>query len=440
MPTAPHSASTRVIAATVLAQVLGQGRSLTAALPPAVAHLPDRDQAFTQTLCYGVLRWLPRLEYLAQKLLRKPLRARDVDLYSLLLLGLYQLTELGIPSHAALSETVAAAESLGKPWAKKLINAILRAYLRNQVALQAQVATHEVAHSAHPRWLLEAIRRSWPDDWSQIIAANNCHPPLSLRVNRLQGSRASYLQELERNGIEARAIPHTEWGVVLDQPRPVTTLPGFLEGRVSVQDGAGQRVAPLLALAPGQRVLDACAAPGGKTCHILELEPQLETLIALDLEAVRLERLDSNLKRLQLKAKAQVVQGDAAQPQTWWDGIPFDRILLDAPCSGSGVIRRHPDIKVLRRERDIPPLVVLQKRLLSALWPLLAPGGLLLYCTCSILPQENEQQIREFLLAHPEGKERPLEVPWGLPQIPGRQLLTGAEGLDGFYYACLEKC
>lgn len=437
MLTASKSASTRAIAATVLAQVLGQGRSLTLILPPAVAHLSERDQAFTRTLCYGVLRWLPRLEYLAQKLLRKPLRARDADLYALLLVGLYQLTELGTPSHAALSETVAAAEKLGKPWAKKLINATLRAYLRNETALQAQVNSSETAHSAHPRWLLETIRHSWPEHWPHIITANNGHPPLSLRINRLRDNRARYLQELERNGIKAYAIPYTESGVMLDQPCQVTALPGFLEGRVSVQDGAGQRAAPLLALAPGQRVLDACAAPGGKTCHILELEPCLETLIALDQEAARLERLESNLRRLQLKA--QVVRGDATQPQNWWNGICFDRILLDAPCSGSGVIRRHPDIKALRRKSDISSLVALQKRLLSALWPLLAPGGLLLYCTCSILPVENAQQISEFLLAHPDAKERPLEVPWGLPQTAGRQLLTGTEGLDGFYYACLEK-
>ncbi|EDZ65642.1 16S rRNA (cytosine(967)-C(5))-methyltransferase RsmB [Nitrosococcus oceani] len=431
------SANTRIIATSVLVRVLGQGRSLTAVLPPAMAHLPARDQAFTQTLCYGVLRWLPRLDYLAQKILHKPLRARDRDLYALLLLGLYQLTELGIPSHAALSETVNAAESLGKPWAKKMLNATLRAYLRNETALQTQVTAHETAHTAHPQWLLDAIRNSWPDHWPQIITANNSHPPLSLRINRLQNNRKNYLQELKRNDIKAWPIPHTESGVILEQPCQVATLPGFLKGQVSVQDGAGQRAAPLLALTPGQRVLDACAAPGGKTSHILELEPQLETLIALDLDATRLERLNSNLKRLQLKAE--VIQGNALQPDTWWDGIPFDRILLDAPCSGSGVIRRHPDIKALRRESDILPLATLQKRLLSALWPLLAPGGMLLYCTCSILPIENEQQIREFLLTHPDGQERPLDVPWGLLQTAGRQLLTGMEELDGFYYACLEK-
>lgn len=437
MPTTFKLANSRGIAANVLAQVLGQGRSLTATLSPAVTCLSERDRAFVQTLCYGVLRWLPRLEYLAQQLLHKPLRARDTDIYSLLLLGLYQLTEARTPSHAALSETVAAAENLGKPWAKKLINATLRAYLRNQAALQAQVMTNEIAYTAHPPWLLKAIRCHWPDHWPGIIIANNRHPPLGLRINQLQGSRENYLQELECNGIKARAIPNTRYGVVLDQPRQVSALPGFVEGRLSVQDGAGQRVAPLLALAPGQRVLDACAAPGGKTGHILELEPQLDTLIALDVDAARLERINDNLKRLQLTA--QVVQGDATYPKTWWDGVPFDRILLDAPCSGSGVIRRHPDIKVLRRKEDIPRLAALQKRLLSALWPLLAPGGLLVYCTCSLLPQENVQQILEFLSTCPDGKEHPLQVPWGIPQVLGRQLLTGMENLDGFYYACLEK-
>ncbi|MGR6035048.1 MAG: 16S rRNA (cytosine(967)-C(5))-methyltransferase RsmB [Candidatus Nitrosoglobus sp.] len=432
------STSARVIAASVLAQVLGRGRSLTTTLPLAVAPLPERERAFAQTLCYGVLRWFPRLEYLAQQLLHKPLRARDVDIYSLLLLGLYQLAEMRTPSHAALSETVAATENLGKPWAKKLINATLHTYLRNEAALQAKLMTTEVAYTAHPQWLLEAIRYYWPDNWPQIITANNSHPPLSLRVNRLQGSRENYLKELEYNNIKAHSIPYTECGVVLDQPYPVTTLPNFLQGHISVQDGAGQRVAPLLALRPGQRVLDACAAPGGKTSHILELEPQLDTLIALDVDATRLERISDNLRRLQLTA--QVVQGDATYPNLWWDGSPFDRILLDAPCSGSGIIRRHPDIKVLRREDDIPRLAALQKRLLSALWPLLAPGGLLLYCTCSILPLENEQQILKFLSTHSNVRECPLQVPWGVPQTVGRQLLTGMEGLDGFYYARLEKC
>lgn len=437
MLTVPTPVNTRLIAATVLAHVIAQRRSLSMALPSAIASLPARDKAFTQALCYGVLRWLPRLEYIAQKLLRKPLRSRDADLYALLLVGLYQLMELRVPSHAALSETVTAAEDLGKPWAKKFINAILRAYLRNEAALQAQLAAHEVAHTAHPRWLLEAIRRHWPGQWTQIIAANNSHPPLGLRVNRLRCSRDSYLQQLQQRGISASAIPHTECGITLEEPREVTTLPGFIEGQISVQDGASQRVAPLLNLAPGQRVLDACAAPGGKTGHILELEPRLDTVIALDQDIARLERLRDNLKRLQLSAC--ILQGDALQPDTWWDGVPFDRILLDAPCSGSGVIRRHPDIKTLRREDDIPRLAALQRRLLLALWPLLAPGGLLLYCTCSVLPMENEQQIIEFLTTHPHARERPLQVPWGLPRAAGRQLLPGTESLDGFYYACLEK-
>lgn len=437
MLTASTPANTRLIAATVLTQVLAQRRSLSTLLPSTVISLPAREQALAQALCYGVLRWLPRLDYIAQKLLRKPLRTRDADLYALLLLGLFQLIELRVPSHAAVSETVAAAESLGKPWAKKLINAILRTYLRNETALQAQVAANEVAHTAHPAWLLETIRRYWPEQWTQIISANNRHPPLGLRVNRLRCNRSQYLQLLKQQQISAAAILYTESGIVLDEPHEVTTLPGFTEGQISVQDGAGQRVAPLLNLTPGQRVLDACAAPGGKTSHILELEPQLATVIALDQDAARLRRLRDNLKRLQLPA--QIIQGDATQPDTWWDGILFDRILLDAPCSGSGVIRRHPDIKILRRESDISRLAALQKNLLLALWPLLARGGLLLYCTCSLLPMENEHQVIEFLQTHPQAREHPLQVPWGLPRAAGRQLLPGTENLDGFYYAGLEK-
>jgi 16S rRNA (cytosine967-C5)-methyltransferase len=437
MPRPLQAANIRVVAAEVLTQVIDRHRSLSMTLPLAIAPLAERDRALAQTLCYGVLRWFPRLDYLIHQLVPKPLRARDRDLYALLLLGLYQLMELRIPSYAVLSETVAAAEGLGKPWAKRLINGVLRTYLRNAATLHAQIEADAVAHAAHPPWLLTAIRHHWPQHWTQIIAANNSHPPLGLRVNRLQCSRESYLQQLKQRGIIAYPIPYTECGIVLEQPCDITTLPGFEKGYFSVQDGAGQRVGPLLALAPGQRVLDACAAPGGKTSQILELEPQLATLIAVDRKATRLEQLWDNLKRLQLSAR--VVQGDATEPSTWWDGIPFERILLDAPCSSSGVIRRHPEIKLLRQEEDLLPLVALQQRLLSALWPLLAPGGLLLYCTCSILPRENEQQIIDFLTAHPEAREYSLTVPWGLPQSAGRQLLTGMEGLDGFYYACLQK-
>ncbi|HKJ22130.1 MAG TPA: 16S rRNA (cytosine(967)-C(5))-methyltransferase RsmB, partial [Gammaproteobacteria bacterium] len=278
--------------------------------------------------------------------------------------------------------------------------------------------------------------RAWPDHWQAILSANNRHPPLSLRVNPHRATRGDYLERLHAQGMEARPIPHTDQGISLVRPVDALSLPGFADGACSVQDGAAQLAAPLLDARPGERVLDACCAPGGKTTHLLECQPRAR-VVALDKDPRRLETVRANLERLQLHAET--IAADAADPHRWWDGQPFDRILLDTPCSATGVIRRHPDIKVLRRAADITALAATQQRLLDALWPLLRRGGMLLYTTCSVLKEENQDRIRAFIDTHPEARLETLRVVWGHALDQGRQVLPGDDDMDGFYYARLRK-
>ncbi|HFE32048.1 MAG TPA: 16S rRNA (cytosine(967)-C(5))-methyltransferase RsmB, partial [Gammaproteobacteria bacterium] len=318
-----------------------------------------------------------------------------------------------------------------------LVNAVLRNFQRQAEELLAAADASEPGRWAHPQWLIDSVRTAWPDDWQRILTANNERAPMTLRVNVRQQSRDDYLQRLEQAGIDAEATTHSDGGIRLRSPCDVTQLPGFSEGAVSVQDEAAQLAAQLLDVRPGQRVLDVCAAPGGKTAHILERSDDI-ALLAVDIEARRLQRVTDNLQRLGLQAE--VREGDARRPDDWWDGRPFERILLDAPCSASGVIRRHPDIKLLRRPGDIETLLELQGEILRAIWPLLAPGGMLLYATCSVLPQENQQRVAAFLAEQPDAEGRPLEADWGRASGIGRQILPGGVAqMDGFYYACLHK-
>ncbi|MCE8033857.1 MAG: 16S rRNA (cytosine(967)-C(5))-methyltransferase RsmB [Halomonas sp.] len=398
-----------------------------------------RDRALFKAMCYGVCRTLPRLEALAERLLKSPFKARDADVQALLLLGIYQLLYLRIPAHAAVGETAGAARLLGKEWATRVLNGCLRRLTRESTALQAEVDQDPAVALLHPRWLLKALRQAWPDDWRAIAEANNQPGPMTLRINRRHGDREAYLARLQVSGIEARLCAHSPDGLVLEKPCDVQALPGFAEGDVSVQDEAAQLAAellgPALAPRPGGRVLDACCAPGGKTAHLLELF-DIE-LLALDSDAVRLARVEETLERLGLSAT--LAHADATQ-RDWWDGTPFDAILLDAPCSGTGVIRRHPDIKRLRRSSDIPRLAELQARLLDNLWPLLRPGGTLLYATCSVLREENDEQVRAFLERTGNAEvTTPEEVNWGRLTGPGRQLLPEPESHDGFFYARLRK-
>lgn len=426
--------NTRLIAAKVLTSVIRDGQSLTAALNNTLGVVEsDKDRAFIQALCYGVCRNFHRLDYILSQMLDKPLK--DLDVKALALIGLYQLKFMRVKSHAAVSETVLAARK--KPWAKALINALLRSYLRGQEGFEQKADNVKSALVSHPDWLIQQIEQDWPMQAQQIFQQNNEQPPMALRVNLANISQDQYLQKLRDQGIEAEAVSFCRSAILLNKPAVVDILPGFNEGWVSVQDTAAQLAAELLDVQIGHRVLDVCAAPGGKAAHILEHQPKVRELVAVDIDKLRLQRVNDNFQRLKLSAK--LIVGDASKPEDWWDGQLFDRILLDVPCSALGVIRRHPDIKLLRRAEDINTLQVLQQRIMTAVWPLLAPGGIMLYATCSILKQENEQQIEAFLATNANAIEVPINADWGLVRRYGRQILTGESAMDGFYYALIRK-
>ena len=427
----------RLAAAKALAAVLSGKASLNSSLPTQLDKVEDRDRGFTQDLAFGTARWQPRLSALAEKLLQKPFKAADADVEALLLVGLYQLLYTRVPAHAAIGETVGCADKLKKPWAKGLLNAVLRNAQRESETIFAELERDPVVRTAHPRWLQKSLKAFWPEQWEAICAANNAHPPMILRVNRRHHSRDAYLALLGEAGIAATPCVYSRDGIVLEAAADVRSLPGFAEGWISVQDEAAQLAADLLNLAPGQRVLDACCAPGGKTCHILEAEPALAGVVAVDLEAKRLVRVKENLERLGLNAE--LIAADGRDIDKWWDGKPFQRILLDAPCSATGVIRRHPDIKLTRQPDDIVALAQLQGELLDAMWETLEVGGILLYATCSTLPTENTEVIAAFLERTPGARELDLATAAGIKQPHGRQLLAQQGGHDGFYYAKLIK-
>jgi len=438
-PAAVRRIDAREAAVEVLLGVLSEGRRLEDALAVPQSRLGDRrDRGLVQELCYGTLRRLEQLQQLSENLLVRPLRRKDRDVAVLIMLGLYQLLYTRVPSHAAVAATVEVARNRGKPWAVGLLNAILRSFLRRQDELlhSAQVASE--SSWGLPAWLRTELERAWPARWKRIALSLSERPPMSLRVNLRRLDREAYLEACEKIGLSGRAIPFTDAGVHLAETCDLADLPGFEDGWASVQDGAAQLTAGVLGLAPGQRVLDACAAPGGKTCQILETAPQGVRVTAIDIDAERVERMRENLRRLRLQAELAV--GDATDPiGASWARRPFDRILLDVPCSATGVIRRHPDVKRLRRPGDIPGLAERQTRMLDALWPILAEGGRLLYVTCSLLPAENETQIFDFLERHSDAREQVISVSWGHSRNAGRQVLPGDEGMDGFYFACLEK-
>lgn len=426
----------RSIAAKNIMAVAQQKQSLNPVLAANLVNLAPGQRSLCQQLSYGVLRLYPTLQALADPLLQKKLKNKDQDIYALLLIGIYQLRELRIPPHAALSETVDAASRLGKNWAKGLLNACLRQYQRRQTELETKAHATEVGQFAHPQWLIDAIRHDWPDRWQQVLTANNQQAPMILRVNMQKSTVADYQRLLGEKQIASQLLPQCPQGLLLEKACDISELPHFAEGWVSVQDGAAQLVAPLLKLESGMQVLDACSAPGGKTAHLLEIQPDLN-LIALDIDAQRLLRVNETLTRLGLNAETWAA--DAANIDSWWQGRAFDRILIDAPCSGSGVIRRHPDIKLLRRPDDIDALIVRQKQLLDNLWPLLKPDGIMVYTTCSVFDRENAGQIHAFLQRHTDASLiDAFQAPARKAQC-GYQRLPGDDAFDGFFYACLRR-
>jgi 16S rRNA (cytosine967-C5)-methyltransferase len=415
----------QALAAGVLAEVLA-GRNLTDALSDLWQRHPDllpRNRGAVQDLSYGSLRFYSRLDFLLQSLITRPIVHEGVR--CLLLVGLFQLHYSKTRPYAVVDRAVEAARAMDAPWAASFVNGVLRNFLRKKDELMQRADAFEPARYSHPQWWIDRLRGEYPGDWAAVLTANNGHPPMTLRANRRQTDPLQYLALLQEAGLEADLL---EGGAIrLKKPLAVDKLPGFAAGLVSVQDGGAQFAAPLLDLAPGQRVLDACAAPGGKAAHILELA-QVD-LIALDKDPVRLKRVAENFQRLGLQGR--LVAGDAATPDTWWDGKPFDRILADVPCSASGVVRRHPDIKWLRRPTDIGQFAAAQGLILASLWRLLAPGGKLLYATCSLFHEENEEIVAGFVANHADAKCLPLA------QLQGPLLPNSAH--DGFFYALLEK-
>jgi len=427
----------RQMAAEILGPLLRHQGSLNASLPSAITYCPERDRGLLRQLCYGTMRDIAQLNIIASQLLRRPFKPVDFDVRALLLVGIYQLRSLRVPSHAAINETVDAAHGLNKSWAAKVINGVLRNYQRQQDDLEALVQESDAGRYNHPEWFVRKVENNWPEHWQQILDGNNDpEAPLTLRVNQTQISRTDYLAMLAEEGISADATPYSEQGIMLQEALDVVALPGYSEGLFSVQDEAAQLSASLLDLQPGQRVLDACAAPGGKLCHILEHQPALAQVDAIELEERRINRVHENLRRLQLSANVQVA--DAAS-QDWWDGESYDRILVDAPCSATGVIRRNPDIKYLRKGEDITAIANIQLSILQNLWQMLTPGGKLLYATCSIFPQENERLIKRFISQQSDAQHLPLDAAWGIERPYGRQLFPQPGSHDGFYYALLEK-
>ena len=392
----------RVVAARILQQVLS-GRSLAALFPEYLESVVPSDRALTKELCFGTIRWWFRLDAILAQLLKRPLKPKDGDIRSLMMIGLYQLLYTRISDHVAVAESVEAVRALKKPWAAGVVNGVLRSFQRQRETLLEQADRRPDARFSLPPWLLENLRGAWPEHWQQIARAGVERPPMSLRVNCARISRPDYLEMLREKGIAALPITATPTGLVLEQPMAAPELPGFEAGLISVQDGGAQLAASLLDLEPGMRVLDACAAPGGKSCHIMESAPERTRLVAVDKDPKRLARVSENLSRLDLDAK--VMTGDVSRMEGEWASQEYDRILLDVPCSATGVLRRHPDIKLLRRPEDIASLIRTQRGIMDSVWALLKPGGRLVYATCSVLPGENEQQIARFLDVHSDSRE-----------------------------------
>lgn len=423
----------RLTAVNVLQEVLSGNGTLDDALNRAQGA---QDQSLLKHLCYSVVRNYHSYLLVLDHLMKKPLPDKHRDLKLLIMLGMSQLIDSRVPDHAAVYETVQAADGLGKGWGKRLVNGVLRNYLRSREQIAMKLGDMDEYRFAHPGWLVEMLRSAWPQKLEDIIEANNQSAPMTLRINLAAISRDLYMERFDHPRVKLSPGPMCESAVVLSEPIDVDDIYGFRDGLVSVQDESSQLAAELLDLQPRMRVLDGCAAPGGKTCHILEREKNL-SLIAVEKNPSRSELIVQNLSRL--KMTCTVTTDDVLATESWWDSQFFDRILIDVPCSATGVIRRHPDIKILRKPEDIAKLAEQQKLMIDKLWQLLKPGGLLVYSTCSILPSENCEVVRHFLDRTDDALEAPIEAAWGITVEHGRQLLPKVGGHDGFYYARLQK-
>ena len=432
--------NTRALAAKMVEKVCYHGTSLSEAFLLPDLKPKENDRAFVKEICFGTIRyWIPLTAFL-KTLLEKPIKAQDKDIECLLCVGLYQFIYMKLPHYAVVNETVSATRSLKKPWASALINKILRMAIEIAEPLKSLEEKSITARYAHPNWMIDKIKAAWPTDWEMILHANNAKAPLFLRVNKTKIALPDYEKLLSNHKISYQRIEGLSQGIKLNNPLPVDKIPGFKSGLFSVQDASGQKVIEYCDIHSDHRVLDTCAAPGSKTTHILEMHPDIQKLVAVDIAPSRLKKISANMKRLQLQSKnTTLIAADISDVQQWWDGELFDRILVDAPCSASGVIRRHPDIKVLRKKEDIQKLSEQQCIILKLMWPLLKPGGKLIYTTCSIFPDENEQVIAAFLSLYPEAKIIPINNDWGKQLNHGQQVLTGTNNRDGFYYCIVEK-
>lgn len=434
----------RAIAAKTLAPVLRQSASLSSTFETNRTKIAENERSLFQELCFGTLRNYYLLDSQLSQLLGKPLRNKDADVKALLLIGLHQLLNMRVPDHAVISETVNASTKLKKTWAKALVNGVLRQATRThepEEQVEQQQENLEAIYN-HPAWLIGKLKKSWPDHWQQILEANNQQPPIHIRINLRETTRESYLEALSSRDVSYSESKYSHTCIRIDSKQDIKSLPGYDQGFFSVQNEAAQLSAPLLQLQPQNRVLDACCAPGGKSTHILEHCSEISELVSIDLEEARLSRVKENISRLQLgDLNHQLICANALDLDSWWDKVPFDRVLLDAPCSATGVIRRHPDIKLLRRPDDLDKLAELQFSLIEAMWGVLKPGGILLYATCSILPQENEKLIERFLTQTTNAKELAFDdnQAWGIKRPYGRQLFPKNQGYDGFYYARIQK-
>lgn len=441
--TSTGTQSARQVAVTVITNILLQQGSLSTQLARHQLDVAGEHAPMLKELCFGVCRQYPRLNSIALHLLAHPFEEKDTDLYAVLLLGLYQLTYMNTPDHAAVNESVEACRQLKKDWATKLMNAVLRRYQREADDIIEILEAQPSVEFNMPKWLVKRFNKHWPEQLEGIIEASNAHPPMCIRVNQSRVSRETYQEQLREQGIDSEPASFSESALYLKDAVRVGLLPDFEAGFVSVQDEAAQLSAHILSPKSGEKILDACAAPGGKTGHLLEKDNKIQ-LTAVELEPWRMEKIESNLQRLGYSAN--LICADASNLESWWDGEHFDKILLDVPCTATGVIRRNPDIKINRKPADIDELVKIQQTILNQVWTTLKPNGILLYATCSLMPEENEHQIQQFLVRQSDAKEIPLNTlapdlitAWGVPVSHGRQLFPSLEGHDGFYYCLLQK-